>query len=241
VELIRPKKKVLVAIPDGAGHVSSSIAKFMFDLGLLNGDPSHPFIYDKLFVSCFRPVDFARNQIVKIFREARADYLMMLDDDMEVPENWQLLLTHYNRKAVSGVAFGWESSASGRREPRIMPVQYNRNAAGVYETIEISSAEPFECDAVGAACLILRHDLIESVGFPWFKFKYNDDGSIAEGEDVGFFRTANDLGERVLIDPRVMFGHNKTSDTLDVLRYGMLCRRRALKERTNEEVQVAQG
>ena len=250
------KQKVMVAIPAGGCQNHVSITNLFWQLGVLNTSPYHPFEYDTMIAEDMHPHDKARNSLSRCFLATDADLIWMIDSDAKMPKNWQLLFEHFIRprlldikggiapskiRAVSGLAFGWQSGVPEiGRTPKPTPVVYRFNPAAEngFEGEDLQ-AEPFFADAVGAHCIVLRRDLVEEVGCPWFRFGYGEEGEITCGEDIHFFRKALALGDRVLIDTRVRVGHWKWTDTMDIAEYGVNVRRGAMKEK--EQCQSAAG
>lgn len=62
--------------------------------------------------------------------------------------------------------------------------------------------EPFEVDACGAGCLLVRREVLEAMDPPWFVATPED-----VGEDVNFTLRATDAGFRLLVDPAARVGH----------------------------------
>ena len=79
--------------------------------------------------------------------------------------------------------------------------------------------------STGGACLaIKRHVLIDFIEKRklWFKFHLEEEdprrwGDLKMGEDIHFFRTAEELGHKCWIDTRIQWGHVKTVDLREEL------------------------
>lgn len=219
---MKDRQRVLIGIPTGDGRLTAALGKMLYDAASFNGMPDHPFQYELYMPRGYRPVDKARNLIVAKILELRADQLLMVDSDMNPPWNWWTLLLH-DEPAVSGVMYGWGTPLNepdGKRTEILLNVAYDLAKDGTFLSVNVDRPQPFRVDAVGAANLVLRRDLIEKMSPPWFKTKWSElDGGVEEGEDMAFFRRAHDqFGVRPLVDPRIRFGHEKTTDLLDVAR-----------------------
>jgi len=221
------KQRVLIAVPTYDGEVTDGIAKRMHEAGVLSGVHAHPFTYEPFIIRNFRPVEFARNLCADFFLKGDGtghpfEWLYFWDADMTPPANWTQLLAH-GRRMASGLAFGWQDSGLGK-PPSLLTCVYRRNEADEYLSMRVA-AGPFEADAAGAACLLLRRDVLEAAGPAPFMPKYGKMGEVLLGEDVTFFDTLRKVdgweNEKVLVDPGVSFGHVKRADLNDIGVYGM--------------------
>lgn len=224
--MLTKKRKVMIAIPTWDATVSANICNLVAAAGSMSRVPQHPFEYELFMPQGFRPVEYARNLCADAFlSDPEMERLYFIDADMNPPGDWFRLLLH-DREAVSGLAFGWGRPVDGAR-PGVLTVAYSKNLPDRYISLPIESWEPFEADGVGAACLVLKRSLLERVReanpvpegpylYPFFRTIYRLDGKLEIGEDLYFFLQANKLGVRVLVDPRVRFGHMKTVDLMDV-------------------------
>lgn len=185
--------KVLMAIPtDGGIHenvavVAAHLAKYK----------------DIVFMAARgRPVDYVRNSIIQQFlRLADYTHLFFLDSDTEPPVDCVEKLLSLNTKIASGCY------------PVVMQsglrwALANKHKDGHYRLLERIDKEPFEVDAGGAGCLLIRRDVFDAVSWPWFKWINNEDGS-QESEDMHFFRKCNQAGIRIKVHPDVICNHHK--------------------------------
>lgn len=234
----RKRCRVMLALPTYNGQLTDGIAQMIHQSGELNRQPGHPFEYGVYILRGFRPVEYARNILCwRAVKDGWADRVLMVDQDMVPPDNWQALLDN-KAPAVSGLAFGWQDSGLGKK-PTLLPVLYQKTAAGTYQTMHKYAVEPFEVDACGAAALALTVKLLRDVmewmpydgpePYPFFQTIYAENGKVELGEDVVFFDKIGRHGVKPLIDPRVPFGHIKGCDLLDVGMYGMSCRDNIVK------------
>lgn len=229
----RQKPTVAIAVPSYAGHVTDGVAKMLSDSGHLSGDRGHPYRYEPLILRNFRPVEYARNVLADAALSRGFERVLYVDDDMYPRDGWWNLLAH-EAPIVSGLAFGWQDGALGKK-PTLMNVIYRRREDGGYDSMQPASQGPFEADAVGAACLSIHRSVFERLRdalpcsdeppYPWFETLYARNGKVLLGEDVKFFdKVWKALQLRPLIDPRIVFGHGKFTDLLDIASYGTMCR-----------------
>jgi len=169
-----------------------------------------------------RPHAQARNSIVETFLEYPADYLLFIDTDMMLhPDTALTLFRRMERNPeigiLSAVCFmrNYEDpvpaffSDNGRVCGNKLFQFYkshqhiSRENGDFYCHPEIGDKECLlEVGSVGAACLLIRREVLEKVKEPWFVF--NSDGL---GEDMNFCNKAKENGFRIFVDFSVMCGH----------------------------------
>lgn len=72
--------------------------------------------------------------------------------------------------------------------------------------------EPFETRSAGAGCLLVRREVIEDLGWPWFKMIYqpkweNGGNAIKSMEDMFFFDKVLEAGYKTIADPNEVCEH----------------------------------
>ena len=157
-----------------------------------------------LVYGCDRPHDRARNKLVRLFlQHSSLKHLLFIDSDVEPPLDVVDKLLSCNRDVVSGCV--------RIHEPRgFVWAVSNKDADGKYRMItDLPSKDPFDADAAGAGCLLIRRSVLEHMPWPWFRWVDNEDGS-QMGEDIYFCKQLNDAGLRVRIDPACVCVHHKT-------------------------------
>ena len=232
------KRVVWICVPSYDGRVTVQLLHALENAAELSRDPDHPFEYVTFKPVGLREVDFARNFcVMQARKDARMERLQFWDADMNPPANWWALFGH-KADIVSGLACGWIGYRElERRVPQICTVMYHTDLrTGKYVTARSDSVGPFEVDAVGAGCMSVSRSLLERMTPPYFKtVKREEDQAIEEGEDMYFCRKANALGVRVTIDPRIVFGHEKTVDLMDINRFVGAVIERGLPGLTEQE------
>lgn len=152
-----------------------------------------------------RPVDYVRNSIVREFREhIHLTHLFFLDSDVEPPLDVLDRLLKLDAPLAGGcypllMANGLRWALS------------RRDDNGEYRLLEElpDESEPFEVDAGGAGCLLIRRDIFEFMVWPWFRWIERADGS-QMSEDIYFFQKANKAGFVLKVDPKIICHHFKT-------------------------------
>lgn len=83
--------------------------------------------------------------------------------------------------------------------------------------------KPFETRSAGAGCLLIRREVLEDIGWPYFKMEYqpkweNGGNAIKSMEDMYFFDKVIDAGYKVIADPREVCKHYNSIDLLGAFR-----------------------
>jgi cellulose synthase/poly-beta-1,6-N-acetylglucosamine synthase-like glycosyltransferase len=140
-----------------------------------------------------KPLDAARNLVVESMPR-EADYLFFLDSDTIPPANALTRLLSHNLPIVGGLYF--------RKTPPFDPLLL-RHAGGImYEPIYDFPANGLvEVDATGLGCMLVKREVLDSLGKPWFKF----DGDLSE--DYYFCRKAKEAGYKIMVDTGVQCDH----------------------------------
>ena len=210
------KPGVLIAVPSLTGNIRWSIAHQFAKLGQLSNHPGHPFEYSTLFKICVNPIQYARNQIVDAFMDNPAfEWLLMIDDDQEVPDNFWTLLMVEAADIVLGMTFCWVGTDYVQGRLRVN--QYTLNDKQQCVSIKPRHQSiPYEIDIGGTGCMAIRRRVIEKIGRNPFQFTHEDNGKVKASEDVGFCIKAKAAGFRIAVHPQVVFGHIKPLDLLQV-------------------------
>jgi hypothetical protein len=163
-----------------------------------------------------RPTDFVRNGIVRVLlAQTPATHLLMVDSDIEPPLDALDRLLALDAPLAGGCypvqiknGLRWALS--------------DKDSHGRYRLLEElkSQTKPFDVDAGGAGCLLIRRDVLEKLRWPWFKWtEYKDGGQMSE--DIYFFHKCNVAGFRLTVDPQVICEHYKTMNLTSLMRMVM--------------------
>lgn len=173
-----------------------------------------------------RPVDFVRNSFIRICKAGDYSHLFLLDSDTEPPLDAIDRLLALNVPLATGCYPVWMQHglrwALANRGAVLPPALLSQESRGGYRLLDRlpSLTEPFEVDAGGAGCLLIRRDVFDLVNWPWFKWVEFEDGS-QESEDIYFFRKCNEAGLRVMVDPQIICNHFKKLNITDLMRMKM--------------------
>jgi len=172
-----------------------------------------------------RPIDYGRNRIVKTFiHETDADWLLMIDDDQGVPDNFWALCSVTDADIVSGLTYVWVGNMAPEAMLRVN--NYGIDAQSrCYNlpTPDESVKQPYRVPIVGTGCIAIRRRVFapkpHGLGTEPFYFTYMDDRKVKAGEDINFGVDANKLGFTVAVHPGVWFDHMKEVPLSQIERY----------------------
>lgn len=146
----------------------------------------------------------ARNDLAMRAIQAGTDYVLWFDSDMQfAPDTFQRLydaIMQTGADVVSGLYF--------RRVPPYTPVVFSKleiNDDGVvYENPTDYADEPFDADAVGFGCVLMKTEVLLSVAMNCGNLFAPINGV---GEDLSFCYRAKSQGFKIVVDPTIKLGH----------------------------------
>lgn len=202
--------RVLILIPS-SGKLADGLVKW------LRYTEKHAPFYIDWDVHYGRPNDSARNGIVKRFLEDKRNFthLWQVDDDNIPPLNAFQMALH-DKSIVSGVVYIWKDG-----EPLALIMEWNEKEKGYKQCSKairkINNGERLvKVDTTGTGCFICKREVYENLVSNWFRYRYDDNGIMNEGQDFLFFKKCTDIGYSIWIDGQVQVGHVKNIDILDV-------------------------
>lgn len=147
----------------------------------------------------------SRNEIAKRALEQEADLVMWFDSDMIFPpDTLARMVKHIDEGAdmVTGIYY--------RRTPPFTPTIFKtmdisvEMGAAKWEEFDEIPNEPFEVEACGFGCVLMKTELFASV-FSKFEQMFSPIGNV--GEDIAFCWRAKECGYKILCDPSIALGH----------------------------------
>ena len=146
------------------------------------------------------------------------DYQLWIDSDIvfNVEKFYQLVLMDEK------IASGWYCTEDGRTTSVAHWLDEDdfKGNGGVmnHETLDsiAKRQKPFTVDYAGFGWLLIKHGVFEDsqMTYPWFapKMQVFESGAVQDmcGEDVSFCLDAKEAGFRIMCDPRIRVGHEKT-------------------------------
>jgi len=191
----QPKKKILIAIPT-ARNIEAETFKSIYDLEIPDG-------YETSFQFFFGyQVDQVRNLIadwvVKGF-----DYLFSVDSDIAFTPDTLKKLLSYDRDVVSGMYI--------QRNPSRHTLEiYEPNEHGGVSNIpyeRLKGRGLTEIAGCGFGCVLVKAEVMRSIGYPQFKYYSAIDHAHTISEDVDFCKKARDKGFKLWVDPSIHCRH----------------------------------
>ena len=209
------KQGVFVAVPTVNGSVNFSIA-MLFGRAMASTSVAEcPFNFTIHAEVGKRGIDYARNCIVQTFmQESDADWLVMVDADQVVPDNfWQLCMVR-DADVVSAVVPVWVANMDPETMLRVN--NYGLDAEHRCYNLPIpppENVQPYRVPIVGTGCIAIRRRVFApkpaGVGLTPFYFTHLPDRKVQAGEDINFSVEANRAGFVLAVHPGVRVDHMK--------------------------------
>lgn len=195
VDSVESKKKILIAIPT-ARNIEAETFKAIYDLEIPQG-------YQTTFQYFYGyNIDQVRNLIadwvVKGF-----DYLFSVDSDIAFPPNTLKKLLSHDRDVVSGLYI--------QRKPgqHILEI-YEANDHGGVSNIpygKLKGRNLVEVQGCGFGCVLVKAEVLKTIGYPQFKYRSALDHNHTISEDVDFCKKALAKGFRIWADATIKCRH----------------------------------
>ncbi len=138
-----------------------------------------------------RPLEHVRNLQVHRFLATDFTHLFFLDSDCLPPDRVIEKLLSLDLPIVTAPHLTAKGDEVG-------PMVVDRVTNGYIQHQPIVGLQ--KCDAVGGSGLLIRREVFEKLGPPWFRFLYNEDGYLVKGEDFYFCERAVEAGYEIWAD-----------------------------------------
>jgi GT2 family glycosyltransferase len=206
-------KNIVFAIPNrsSSSQINAELANTIHQLGRDHMPESGDFNV-KVNFSYLQPVDANRNKMVKDFlSDEDNEWLLMVDNDVVPPINI-LEMIDYGEKVVS-------ATVTIQKQGVPHPVVVKRREDGEYRRMSVEEYEDtiqdsglVEVDGVGTGCLLVHRSIFEEMKPPWFKFTYNEDGTLKLGEDFYFSERLRQMEEPIFVSSEFVCKHYRKTD-----------------------------
>ncbi len=208
-------KNIVVAIPNrsASSQISAGLAHWIDQVGEEGTMPETGDFSVKVSFSYMQPVDANRNKMVKDFlKDEDNEWLFMVDNDVVPPED-ALQMIDYGEKVVSG-------TVTIKKEGVPQPVIVKQREDGKFRSVELEEFYEevddetglIEVDGVGTGVLLVHRSVLEEMKPPWFRFIYNEDGTLKLGEDFFFGQKLRDLGVPMYVSTEHVCSHFRKVD-----------------------------
>jgi glycosyltransferase involved in cell wall biosynthesis/2-polyprenyl-3-methyl-5-hydroxy-6-metoxy-1,4-benzoquinol methylase/GT2 family glycosyltransferase len=190
------EKTILIAIPT-ARNIETDTMKSIYDLIKPEG-------YRVDFQTFYGyNIDQVRNLMAHYTIENNYDYIFYLDSDIILPNNTLLKLLSDDKDIVSGMYIQ-------RRTHAQIPEMYTWNDKGGMRNMKPDETTPrglVEIAACGFGGVLIKKDVLEDVGYPYFVYKHSIDFKDTVSEDVDFCMKAVDKGYKIYLDTDIQYQH----------------------------------
>ncbi len=219
-------KLIFISIPCSWSHVPTPVVWNWMQLfanpvenakvGELLGTKKWTWIFD---MSPVFPIDRSRNEAVRRALDMGADYMIFLDADNTQPLD---ALPRLLERVLKGGKYRHDGADCATDHCDIVSGLYHMKksphqpVSAIYTNYGTHKAYPIctdfqglvECDIIGCGSLIVTREVLEKIGYPWFKYiDWYEDGSEISTEDVHFALRARQEGFRVWTDTTIQVGH----------------------------------
>lgn len=209
------KPSVFIAVPTVDGNVHFTIA-IEFGRAMASSMLDEcPFKFKVHIEPGKRGIDYARNEIVRKFmEETDDDWLLMVDADEVMPQNFWQLCAVRDVDIISALTPVWV----GNMDPEVMlrVNNYGLDKEGRCYNLPIpddSVTDPYRVPVVGTGCIAIRRRVFApkpfGLGLNPFYFTREENQKIRAGEDINFSVNANKAGFVLAVHPKVWFDHMK--------------------------------
>ena len=188
-------KKILIAIPT-ARYIEPITFKSIYDQQRPNG-----YELDFQFFYGYN-VDQVRNLIAD-WAVNRYDYLWAVDSDISFPPDTLRRLLEHDRDIVSAV---YRQRLPGQYVVEL----YDKNSQGGVSNIpweHLRDRGLVEVAACGFGCVLIKSDVLRTVGYPQFEYHSAISHEHTISEDVDFCRKARDRGYKIYADTSILCDH----------------------------------
>ena len=165
--------------------------------------------------------DMARNRIAADALNARYDRVMMVDNDITLPQDALRNLLEHDADFVMGYYLN-RYARGENRYTTLYKVGYDWKMYDAAELVQLRERgeHRIKVKGGGLGCALLKPSVFEQLEFPWFKWKDIDheeyfaidaysctDKFQSGGEDIEFCIACADAGIEIAADTRVACGH----------------------------------
>lgn len=141
------------------------------------------------------PHDSARNFCVQHFLNTDCTHLFFIDSDVVPPEDALEELIAPDLPVISGLYKAMKQDKDGNLVPKWTVYTYGQDENGDYGLMTAADGRGIcQISRAGAGCLIIRRDVLEAIGAPWFRFQYDEKGNMHIGEDIAFCANVERVG-----------------------------------------------
>lgn len=209
--------RIVLGVPHRHGEVHIAFTRSLLQLDLRG-------IELAMIDNSHTDVGINRNMIVQKFLDhpMQATHLFFVDTDMGLPPDALQKLVQADQAIVSGlavekvtcriVAIDWGDGWAGSIQLHQKWCKPAAQGAPHWLLKDEYKNKLIPIGATGAACLLVRREVFDTIGYPWFFNEYNPDAQrhTAQsymGEDISFFHKAKKHGIQGWMHTGVLCDH----------------------------------
>lgn len=226
-QALQPDRKptILLAVPTVSGKLNFTLAHMFGRAMASSALPECPFHFITHIEVGKRGIDYARKCIVRTFlHDTDADWLLMIDDDQIVPDNFWQLCAVQDADVVGALTPVWVGNGDPATFLRVNNYGVDKEAR-CYNLPPPApgTKQPYRVPIVGTGCIAIRRRVFapkpQGVGDTPFYFTFMDDRRVRGGEDINFSVEANRAGFILAVHPQVWCDHMKELPLGQIERY----------------------
>jgi len=154
------------------------------------------------FAIDIKPVDSARNTIIKDLLASDCDYLFSLDEDIIPDYNVLEALLAEDKDAISPMIFAVKQSP-GDEFCVPVPLTFKRMDGKIVVNTNPDETVP-ESDILCGGCHLVKREVLEKVEKPLYKYTYDEDGIVSTYTDNYATRIIKEAGFKIYCHTGVM-------------------------------------
>ena len=167
--------------------------------------------------------ELSRNVILEMHYEQEGpwSHVFFIDSDVVPPTDALEKMLDIGADVITGMYPLFKNEGVGTKAEVVWAVS---DSPGHWMSAkEPIPASPFQIQACGAGCLLIRREVLDDIGYPWFKTTFqsireNNGIPIEPSEDVYFCQKAQEKGYKIFAEPSVVCKHYNTVDIGELFR-----------------------
>ena len=203
--------RVLIAVPTFE-NITPDTYKALWDMG----KQEHQCLFD--FVRGYDCAT-ARNNIARRALEVRADYVMMVDNDVTPPHDALECLISHGVDVVSGYYMHRASDNASTNRACVCRLKkpdgtlyFHYPMESEYTAEELREKRSrgeylVQIHGGGMGCILIKTSVFDALPYPWFKWVDWGEGRGMLSEDLYFCGSLKNEGIPIYVDTRVSCGH----------------------------------